>query len=91
MQRGSAGFTQLRGAFFHDAAIDLWHARGGRAFARAEGEGVDEREIARVNDGDEIGEVLLRLRWEAGDEVGAERDFRARGLHALAQLDRLRA
>ncbi len=44
LQRRAARFAQTRGAFLHDAAIELRHARGGRAGAGAEGEGVDVRQ-----------------------------------------------
>src|SRR5262245_55543135 len=90
-QRSSASSTQTCSAFLHDAAIHLRHARGGRAGAWAEGEGVDVSEIAFVNEREQVCERLVALGRETRDEVCAERDFRARSFQLLAKLNRLRA
>src|SRR5690242_13398227 len=88
-QRSRADGAQTRGAILYDASIDLRHARGGRAGARAKGEGVDEGEGAFVDQRQRVGEVLFGFSRETGDEIGAERDFGTRGLEALTQIDRL--
>ena len=49
LKRRCANLPQFRRAFLYDAAIDLRHARGGRAFARAKREGVHVSEAAFVN------------------------------------------
>src|SRR5690606_27669798 len=70
--------AQLGCARLLGAAIDLRHARGGSAFARAERKDVDVSLGAFIDDRDDIGKVLLGFSWIACDVFGAERDLGAR-------------
>lgn len=86
-----AFLTQLGCAGLDDVAGDLRHARGGRAGARRIREDVQVIDAAFVHTGERVGEHLVGLGREAGDQVRAESDFGASVTQAMAQVDRVGA
>ncbi len=78
--------TRLRPRL-HQVTGQLRHARGGRSGARGEGEDVEKREPAIVDERAGVLKHRVGLGREAGDEVGAEDDVGAKPPDLVAEAD----
>ena len=65
------------------------HPRGWRAFAGAEGEDMQESQVAIGNQPQRVFEHLLGLGRETGDDIGAKDDVGPQSAGLFAETDRV--
>ena len=87
MKRRLALFAQTLRPLLDHGAIELRHARGGRAGPRRKREDVQLRQTAFVDQIERAGEHVFGLGRETGNDVGAENNIGPQGAHALAEVD----
>ncbi len=79
--------AQRGGAVLDRLAVELRHARGGRAGPHAEAEDVQVRQAGLVDKVHRAPEHRVGLGREAGDEIGAERGVGPQPAHGVAERD----